>query len=95
MNKLRKLLPALALMLGASLAMAMNFAHNPEERYAEDPAPGVEIWYDLTDVTPGPNTYECNESVQETCSFEDPMSTSQEVEQGEFIKNGSLPLAQP
>lgn len=95
MSKFRKLLPALALVLGATLAMAMNFADNPEERYAEDPAPGTEIWYDLTDVTPGSNTYECNESVLETCSHVDPMFTSAEVEEGEFIKNGSLPLAQP
>ena len=95
MNKLSKLLPALALVLGATLAMAMNFAHNPEVRYAEDPAPGTEIWYDLTDITPGPNTHECNQSVQQTCSFEEPMVTSSQVEQGEFIKNGSLPLAHP
>lgn len=95
MNKLANKLPLLAFVLAATLAMAMNFAHNPEERYAEDPAPGTEIWYDLTDVTPGPNTYECNESVLQTCSHVDPMVTSAEVEEGEFIKNGSLPLAQP
>lgn len=95
MNKLSKLLPALALVLGATLAMAMNFADNPTERYAEDPAPGTEVWYDLTDITPGPSTYQCDEEVDETCSHMDANFSSNEVEAGEFIKNGSLPLATP
>ncbi|MBN7816913.1 DUF6520 family protein [Algoriphagus pacificus] len=93
MKSIKNLLPALALVLGASMAMAMNFANNPTERYAEDPAPGTEVWYDLTDITPGPSTYQCDEEVDQTCSHMDPNSSSNEVEEGEFIKNGSLPLA--
>lgn len=95
MNKLKKLLPALALVLGATLAMAMNFADSPVERYAEDPASGPQIWYDLTDVDPGPQTYECDELVSVTCSFEEPNMSSDPIEDGEFIKNGNLPIAQP
>ncbi|WP_026953501.1 DUF6520 family protein [Algoriphagus vanfongensis] len=93
MNKLFKILPALGMVLAATMAMAMNFADNPTERYAEDPAPGTEVWYDLTDITPGPSTYQCDEEVDQTCSHMDPNFSSSEVEEGEFIKNGSLPLA--
>ena len=93
MKSIKNLFPALALVLGASMAMAMNFANNPTERYAEDPAPGTEVWYDLTDINPGPSTYQCDEEVDQTCSHMDPNSSSNEVEEGEFIKNGSLPLA--
>lgn len=95
MKAIRNLLPALGLVFGATLAMAMNFADNPTERYAEDPAPGTEIWYDLTDITPGPSTYQCDEEVNDTCSHVDPDFLSTEVEEGEFIKNGSLPEVMP
>ncbi|WP_339870406.1 DUF6520 family protein [uncultured Algoriphagus sp.] len=95
MKSIKKMLPALGLVLGATLAMAMNFANNPTERYAEDPASGTEVWYDLTDITPGPTTYQCDEEVDETCSHMDSNFLSNEVEEGEFIKNGSLPLATP
>jgi hypothetical protein len=93
MNKLRKLLPALTLILGASLGMAMNFAENPTERYALDP--DLEIWYDLTGVTPGSSTYQCNLNPTEDCSFEMPDDTSDRIEAGVFVVNGNLPIAQP
>jgi hypothetical protein len=73
--------------------MAMNFADDPTERYAQDV--DTEVWYDLTDITPGSTTYQCDEEVNDTCSRENASMLSNEVEEGEFIKNGSLPLATP
>lgn len=90
MNRLNKLLPALALVLGATLAMAMNFADNPTVRYAEDPAPGPEIWYNLQGVTPGSETYVCDTEEEVTCSYEMPDKNSEPVELGEFIITGEL-----
>ncbi len=93
MNKLSRILPAFALVLGATLAMAMNFANNPVERYAEDPGPGPEIWYDLTDVDPGDDTYDCDINISTICSRVAPMSSATQVEPGQFVVNGELPLA--
>ncbi|MCE7057586.1 DUF6520 family protein [Algoriphagus sp. AGSA1] len=90
MKSLKNLLPALGLVFGATLAMAMNFANDPTERYAEDPAPGPEIWYNLAGVTPGPETYVCDELKNEDCSFEMPDKNSTPVEEGEFIITGEL-----
>lgn len=95
MKHLKNLLPALALVFGATLAMAMNFADNPTERYAEDPQMGPEIWYNLTGISPGSSTYECNFAPTETCSHEEDSDTSPQVESGEFVVNGTLPLATP
>ncbi|MBN3584850.1 hypothetical protein JYB64_20830 [Algoriphagus aestuarii] len=95
MKYLKNIIPALALVLGASLAMAMNFAENPTVRYAEDPDSGTEIWYDLTGVTPGGSTYQCNMSPSKICSHEEDDFSSPQVEAGEFVKNGTLPLATP
>lgn len=92
MKLFKNLLPALGLVLGATLAMAMNFADNPTERYAEDPSSGPEIWYDLTGISPGASTYHCNVSAN-TCSREEAMSTADQVESGTFVKNGNLPEA--
>lgn len=93
MKRLKNLLPALALVFGATLAMAMNFAENPTVRFAEDPI--TNNWYNLTGITPGPSTYVCNFSPSEICSHEDDTSTSPQVEAGDFVKKGSLPLATP
>ncbi|WP_297338439.1 hypothetical protein [Algoriphagus sp.] len=93
MNKLASKLPLLAFVLAATLAMAMNFAGNETERYALDPE--LEIWYDLTGVTPGSGTYQCNLNPAEDCSFEMPDDTSDRVEAGIFVVNGNLPIAQP
>jgi hypothetical protein len=68
MNKLRKLLPALALMLGASLAMAMNFA-NPSGFDSS-----LKVWTpddtepdgyrDVTAIVQE-NDYQCNQSTMD------------------------------
>lgn len=93
MKRLKNLLPAIALLVGATMAMAMNFADNPTIRFAEDP--DTHVWYDLTGITPGASTYECDYAPTETCSREEASNSSPQVEVGEFVKNGSLPLAMP
>ncbi|MEP0713604.1 DUF6520 family protein [Algoriphagus sp.] len=88
MKSLKNLLPALGLVLGATMAMAMNFAEPAAGEYR--PAPNDE-WYDLTNVTPGPTTYECNGS-SEVCTYGDPDDQSAPVKMGIFQKNGALPI---
>ena len=89
------MLPALAMVLAATLAMSMNFANSPVERYAEDPAGGPEIWYALKNVTPGSTTYNCNTNITEACSRNQPDMSGTQVEPGRFIVNGALPPATP
>ncbi|QYH38958.1 hypothetical protein GYM62_09195 [Algoriphagus sp. NBT04N3] len=93
MNKLVKLLPALALVLGAFVALAFNMPGEFDPEYAQDPD-NPEIWYDLSTVTPGPNTYECDD-VQDICTRVLPSSSAAMKTSGEFIKNGTLPEVQP
>lgn len=60
MKSLTKMLPALALVFGATLAMAMNFANPvPEEQYARDPDNPTEF-IDVTDLTLGED-YTCSD----------------------------------
>ena len=57
MSKLTKMLPALAMVLGATLAMAMNFANPlPEEVFTRDPDTGELI--DVSDLQMGVD-YNC------------------------------------
>ncbi|HAS58282.1 MAG TPA: hypothetical protein DEQ87_17720 [Algoriphagus sp.] len=80
MNKLAKLLPALALVLGATLAMAMNFANpQPMQVFAEDPEnPGQFI--DVTSLEPGVD-YICDQTGD--CLYDAPNGNV--VQQGTFI----------
>ncbi|TXE04749.1 DUF6520 family protein [Algoriphagus aquimarinus] len=91
MKLFKNLLPALGLVFGATLAMAMNFTDNPTERYAQDV--DTEVWYDLTDIVPGSSTYNCDINPSITCSHEMPSISANQVESGEFVKKGSLPPA--
>ncbi|MDR7130987.1 hypothetical protein J2X69_003346 [Algoriphagus sp. 4150] len=91
MKSLKNLLPALGLVFGATLAMAMNFA---EPTFVEQyrPVGGSSTdWYDLTNVTPGPSTYQCNDS-SIACTYSEPDINSPMVESGVFQKNGDLPI---
>lgn len=94
MKTIQKLLPALALAFGATLAMAMNFADNPTERYAYgyDEELEMNVWFDLTGETPGPTTYQCNSDPQ-ACSRDAASPSANVVETGIFVKNGDLPIA--
>lgn len=90
MKSIRNLLPALALVFGATLAMAMNFAspqvNNPQFGQSNGQT------YDVTGRTvgPGPLQYLCNQAVSD-CLFEDvelttPISTSE----GQFVPGSGL-----
>ncbi|TXD77383.1 hypothetical protein [Algoriphagus ratkowskyi] len=89
MKSIRNLLPALGLVFGATLAMAMNFADPAVGKY--HPTGQPDEWYDLTNVTPGPSTYQCNSS-SEVCTFTEPDDQSASASMGIFQKNGSLPI---
>lgn len=80
MFKFQKLLPALALVLGASMAMAMNFTNPmPSQLFAEDPEnPGEFI--NVTTWEPGVD-YECDPSGD--CLYDAP--NGMVVQQGTFI----------
>jgi hypothetical protein len=93
MNKLRKLLPALALLLGASLAMAMNFA-NPSGFDSS-----LKVWTpddtepdgyrDVTAIVQE-NDYQCNQSTMDCLvqfPNDDPASGNPTVlSQGIFVE---------
>lgn len=88
MNKLIKLLPAFALVLAATFAFAFSPAGAPE--YAQDSS-NPSIWYDLTGITPGPSTYECDFS-EDVCTRVLPNTSATMQKEGEFVKNGNLPI---
>ena len=85
------MLPALGLVLGATLAMAMNFA-NPSN--ANDPKFG---WHDneVYDVTTrtvgnGPLQYQCDAAAS-VCLYQDAsLSTPIDESQGEFMPGSGL-----
>ncbi|PZV77566.1 hypothetical protein CLV31_12034 [Algoriphagus aquaeductus] len=79
MIKIQKLLPALALVLGATLAMAMNIANPvPNQLFAEDPAnPGQFI--NVTTWEPDED-YECVSTGD--CLYDSPNGT--------VIQNGTF-----
>lgn len=91
MNKLIKSLPALAMVLAATFAFAFSSPSSPE--YAQDQV-NPSIWYDLTNVTPGPTTYDCDE-VDDTCTRALPNDSAPMIAEGEFVKNGTLPIHNP
>lgn len=80
MNKLSKLLPALALVLGATLAMAMNFAEPlPNQVFAKDPQ-NPSMFIDVTSWIPGED-YDCNETGD--CLYDAPNGNV--IAQGTFV----------
>ena len=91
MKPFMKMLPALGLVFGATLAMAMNFA-TPSN--ANDPKFGLhenEV-YDVTDRTvgPGPEQYQCNAATTD-CLYEDASLTIPvENSEGEFMPGSGL-----
>lgn len=68
MNKLAKLLPALALVLGATLAFAFSPKGDTTSQYGQDSGQ----WIDVTGVTPGPTTYTCDATVDMHCLYDAP-----------------------
>ncbi|MHA7129246.1 DUF6520 family protein [Algoriphagus namhaensis] len=93
MNKLVKLLPALALVLGATLAMAMNFANpsgfDPSLKIWTPDAGEPEGYRDVTAIVQQ-NDYQCNQSTMECLvqfPNDDPSSgTPSVLSQGIFVE---------
>ncbi len=80
MNRLSRMLPALALVLGATLAMAMNFADPmPSQVFAEDPENEGEF-IDVSSWQPGVD-YICDQTGD--CLYDAPNGNV--VQQGTFI----------
>ncbi|MBA4300492.1 MAG: hypothetical protein C0433_10385 [Cyclobacterium sp.] len=72
MNKFLKLLPALALVLGATLAMAMNFANPvPSQMFARNPQNPTQF-IEVTHWVPGED-YECEDTGD--CLYDAPNGT--------------------
>lgn len=91
MNTLIKRLPAFAFVLAAFAAFAFSSPAAPE--YAQDSS-DPEIWYDLTNVTPSSTTYECDDVV-DICTRALPNDSAPMVDNGEFVKKGTLPIHNP
>ncbi|MDE0561970.1 DUF6520 family protein [Algoriphagus sp. NF] len=93
MNKLRKLLPALALVLGASLAMAMNVPNFGSERTATKiftPDPSQPNGFREVTQIVNQGEYECDESSMDCLvefSNDDPATGVPNVlSEGDFIE---------
>lgn len=79
MKSISKMLPALGLVLGATLAMAMNFANPlPDEQYARDPDDPMEF-INVTELTLGVD-YTCSDDGE--CLYDAPNGTV--IESGTF-----------
>ncbi len=90
MNKLSKLLPVLALVLGAFAAVAFSPKDLPMNVYGESAG----LWYNVTGITPGPSTYTCDQQVDVECLHD--AVNGNPINPGEdriFVKRGTLPPA--
>lgn len=88
----RKQLSISMLVLG--LVAFGTFAFSPPKAsglFAQDPQNST-IWYDLTHVEPGDETYRCISSGD--CLRDEPSVSGTVVQQGMFVKNSeNLPIA--
>ncbi len=80
MNKTLKFLPALAMVLAAGLAFGFSPAQTSEHGY------DGQNWIDVTGLTPGPDTYQCNTSTV-VCTREAPNQSAPPVKSGIFVNN--------
>ncbi|MCH7411748.1 hypothetical protein MM239_20345 [Belliella sp. DSM 111904] len=91
MKKVTSLLPALGLVLGATMALAFSLPQIEDEpAFGQDPLTG--IWYDVTDETPGANTYDCDELQNSECLYDAPFGLGSPISEPNrvFVKNGDL-----
>lgn len=82
-------------MLVLGLVAVGTFAFTPPKAttglFAQDPQ-DENIWYDLTEVTPGAETYQCISTGD--CLRDEPSENGSVVQQGMFVKNSeNLPIA--
>lgn len=82
MNKLAKMLPVLALVLGATAAVAFTPASSQSSEHGFD----GQNWINVTGLVPGPDTYQCDQNPQ-VCTRQAPNSSASPVKTGLFINN--------
>ena len=75
MNKLSKLLPALALVLGATFAVAFSFPKTQTGMFGLDGT----TWYDVTETDPDEDTYVCDQSDPEGCLYDAPFGVGNPI----------------
>ncbi|OOG69924.1 DUF6520 family protein [Algoriphagus sp. A40] len=80
MIKFLKLLPALAIVLAATLAFAFAPAQTSEYGY------DGQNWINVTGLTPGPTTFLCNEDPQ-VCTRQAANHSAPQVKPGIFVNN--------
>ena len=90
MKKLIKSLPALGLVLAASMAFAFNMPGEAQEKYGLDNG----VWYDVTNTPMNEQTYQCDASTT-SCLFDQPHGVGQPLgpNNTRFVKIGDLPIA--
>ena len=81
MVKSLKMLPALAMVLAATLAFGFTPNTPPTPEHGYDGA-----WIEVTGLTPGASTYQCDADPQ-ACTRKAPNSTAQVVKTGIFVNN--------
>ncbi|SFT96309.1 hypothetical protein SAMN04489724_3004 [Algoriphagus locisalis] len=89
MKKLEGKLPLLAFVVAAFAAVAFTSPKDLDPEYAQDPT-NPAIWYDLSNETPGDDTYRCNLQVTDVCTRSLPDDMAPAKKNGEFVINGEL-----
>ena len=82
MKRFLKVLPALAMALGAFGAVAFT---TPTLQSSEHGYDG-QNWLDVTGLPPGPDTYQCNTSTA-VCTRQAPNPSAPAVKSGIFVNN--------
>lgn len=47
-------------------------------------------WYEVTGLMPGPNTFECNDPVSETCTYNQSSTSGNQIKAWVFEVTGDL-----
>lgn len=69
--------------LAAVAAFAFTQPINPNtDQYAQDPDTG--IWYNLTGIAPGSNTYFCDEAPDQVCRVDSPDESGMPIDSNEI-----------
>lgn len=85
------MLPLLGLVLAAVFAFAFSEPDSMDRHGIDDTQPLIG-WVDVTGVPPGPETYECNLSVQTQCLYDAPNGNPIPNSDGKFTLNGTPPF---
>ena len=78
-------------------AMVAAFAFTTPDQMSAEFGEANGVWYNVTNINPGPTTYTCDEEPDLECLFDAPHGAGSPInpdEDREFVKRGDLPEAE-